>query len=154
MTETYMITNIHLMVREIPLLIILVLLVLHWIGDFALQSDSMALGKSKQWKPLLTHTSIYSLCFFWFGWLFVLITFLTHTATDYFTSRVSSKLWFLDTTTPVAVIGINNLSKTISREGWILAKLNNKRHWFFVWLGLDQLIHYFTLLFTYQYLYG
>ena len=130
------------------------LILLHFLGDFILQSDAIAIGKSKKWLPLLTHTTIYSLCFLWFGWLFVLVTFLTHTATDYFTSRAISKLFFLDVTTPDSVIGINQYSKAISNEGWSLAKLNNKRHWFFVGVGGDQVIHYLTLGLTYKYLIG
>ncbi len=101
------------------------LLCVHFIADFVLQSDWMALGKSKAWTPLLVHTSIYSLCFAWFGVPFVLVTFLTHTVTDYGTSRVNSRLW--------------------------AAKEN---HWFFVGIGADQLIHAWTLALTFQCLKG
>jgi len=53
--------------------------------------------------------------------LFFLITFVAHTITDYFTSRLNSKLW---------------------AEG--------KVHWFFVSIGFDQILHYIQLFSTYQ----
>jgi hypothetical protein len=51
------------------------------------------------------------------------VTFKTHWVTDYFTSRWTKKLW---------------AKKDV--------------HNFFVVVGLDQLIHYTTLLITYKYL--
>jgi len=49
----------------LTLLEIFLILIIHWIADFWLQSDSMAKGKSKNWKDLLHHTFIYSLVFMW-----------------------------------------------------------------------------------------
>jgi len=119
---------------------ILSILLIHWIADFVLQTDKQAKGKSKNWSDLLSHTAIYSL--FWtvpisifslfgydssdFGWspvllLFIPITFVFHTITDYFTSRLNSKLW---------------------AEG--------KVHYFFVSIGFDQWLHYAQLFITYQ----
>jgi hypothetical protein len=122
---------------EINLCIVFGVLFFHWIADFLLQSDWMALNKSKHWDALLSHTAVYS-CFwifplFWYSqvypyapaklMLFVPITFVAHTITDYFTSRINSKLW--------------NQKKT---------------HWFFVSIGFDQILHYAQLLLTYYYL--
>ena len=53
--------------------------------------------------------------------LFVLITFICHTITDYFTSRLNSKLW---------------------QKGEV--------HYFFVAIGGDQILHYIQLFLTYQ----
>lgn len=118
---------------------IFTILIIHWIADFWLQTDKQAKGKSKEWKPLLSHTASYSLVwlFFWFisgiyhRWevynpfnmiiLFPLITFICHTITDYITSRENSKLW---------------------EQG--------KVHYFFVAIGFDQILHYIQLFLTYQ----
>ena len=42
---------------EIAFIIILI----HWVGDFVLQTDKQAKGKSKNWNDLLSHTTSYSL---------------------------------------------------------------------------------------------
>jgi hypothetical protein len=115
----------------ISLKIVFTILVIHWFADFVLQTDKQAKGKSKNWKDLLSHTATYSL--FWIipailmlgynGAIFVIITLIAHTITDYFTSRLNSKLW---------------------AEG--------KVHYFFVSIGFDQLLHYTQLLLTYWYL--
>lgn len=124
------------------LLEIFTILIIHWIADFILQTDSQAKGKSKEWKPLLQHTFNYSLCWlipilfiFPQNWttlqyvtnsfLFAGLTFIAHTITDYFTSRLNSKLW---------------------AEG--------KTHLFFVSIGFDQILHYLQLFLTYWILAG
>jgi len=61
----------------------------------------------------------------WSVALFCLITFITHTITDYFTSRLNSKLW---------------------EQG--------KVHNFFVALSFDQILHYVQLFLTYWFLAG
>lgn len=124
---------------EIKLEVIILILIIHWIADFVLQTDKEAKGKSKNWSDLLSHTITYSL--FWFSCgsllsgylgydygkivLFVLITFICHTITDYFTSRLNSKLW---------------------AKGDV--------HNFFVSIGFDQVLHYVQLFVTYQILFG
>lgn len=93
----------------------------HYIADFELQNDWMALGKSKRLLPLTVHVGVYSLCFaLLFGWQFGLITFVCHWATDFVTSRITSKLWE-----------------------------KQKRHRFFCVIGLDQMIHSYCLLLTF-----
>lgn len=103
----------------ISIKIVLLLLLIHWIADFILQSNWMAQGKSKTWKPLLAHIGVYTLCFVAFGFEFAIINGLLHLCIDYVTSRVSSKLW---------------------------AKGN--MHWFFVVIGFDQLLHMTSLILT------
>ena len=119
---------------------IFIILIVHWIADFWLQTDKQAKGKSKNWRDLLSHTGNYSLVWFLivllFGIfnknqtteyyvystiLFVLITFICHTITDCFTSRLNSKLW---------------------QKGEV--------HYFFVAIGGDQILHYIQLFLTYQ----
>ena len=112
----------------IDIKIIFGILVLHWIADFLCQTDYMAQNKSKTMNALLLHTVVYTVI--WLaptimvmgqtaGW-FLLVTLIAHTATDYITSRINSKLW-----------------------------TDKKVHWFFVSIGFDQLLHYTQLLLTY-----
>ena len=113
------------------------IIAIHFIGDFVLQTDKQAKGKSKNWSDLLGHTITYSVFWLIIGlWylmftnhdnihtemlcLFVLITFIAHTITDYFTSRLNSKLW---------------------AKGDV--------HNFFVSVGWDQVLHYVQLFLTY-----
>jgi len=109
------------------------ILIIHWIADFWLQSDKMAKGKGKNWKDLISHTGLYTITFFIGGAfllndarvvIFCLITFILHTITDYFTSRLNSKLY---------------------KEG------NN--HGFFIAIGGDQILHYVQLFLTYYWLF-
>lgn len=112
------------------------IIIVHWFADFVCQTDLQAKNKSKDWGYLLAHTLNYSLVwlliigvlvlvnflpyiFFWF----VPITFVAHTATDYFTSRLNTKLW---------------------GQGRV--------HDFFVSVGFDQVLHYFQLFATFLYL--
>jgi hypothetical protein len=121
---------------EINLIIVLLILFTHWVADFVCQTDWQATNKSKNNKALLTHTSIYTVALFIilglvghmfnleyinfkFLWFFP-ITFVAHTITDYFTSRLNSKL---------------------HTKGDI--------HNFFVSVGFDQFLHYVQLLTTY-----
>lgn len=90
----------------INIYIVLLILFVHWVADFLYQTDKMAQGKSKNWEDLIDHTLCYSLVFLftftivgialndiWLGFKFAGITFIFHTITDYFTSRLNSKLW-------------------------------------------------------------
>jgi hypothetical protein len=106
------------------------LFILHFIGDFILQSNWMALGKSKRFLPLMTHVLVYT-CTFWIGTAvfglspaFALINGLIHFPVDFNTSRLNSKLYALE-----------------------------DKRMFFVFLGLDQLIHAITIIFSYPLLY-
>ncbi len=115
----------------INIYIVLGILFIHWVADFLCQTDWQAQNKSKKWNALLQHTGNYSVI--WFlpmlylflgsadkAFSFVGITFVAHTITDYFTSRLNSKFW-----------------------------KEQKVHWFFVSVGFDQLLHYTQLLLTY-----
>jgi len=116
------------------------ILIIHWIADFVLQTDKQAKGKSKNWSDLLKHTYNYSTIWIFASCLligftnktqtaqwymlhslaFASITFIAHTITDYFTSRLNSKLW---------------------AKGDV--------HNFFVSIGFDQVLHYIQLFTTY-----
>lgn len=117
---------------------ILSIIFIHWVADFVLQTDEQAKGKSKNWWDLLSHTVVYSVTVmfaieilllikynnsievFFATFLFGFITFICHTITDYFTSRLNSRLW---------------------AKGDV--------HNFFVSVGFDQVLHYAQLFLTY-----
>lgn len=122
----------------ISLIVILAILFIHWIADFVCQSDWQAKNKSKNNSALIEHTSIYS-AIWYIPMIFIFvfptldldkaivnsmafcgITFICHTITDYFTSRLNSKLW---------------------EKGDV--------HNFFVSIGFDQFLHFIQLLLTY-----
>lgn len=112
---------------------ILGIIIIHWFADFVCQTDDMAKGKSKSNKWLLLHTFTYSIAWLAVGvalthsaetlvlvmW-FSVTTFIAHTITDYFTSRLNAKLWAKGDT-----------------------------HNFFVSVGFDQVLHYAQLFITY-----
>lgn len=117
---------------------IVFIILMHFIGDFVLQSRWMALNKSSNNRALFAHVATYSLFLFIGGWVlwykdsidinliiaWALINGLLHFITDYITSRITARLW----------------------------KLENK-YWFFTMIGFDQLIHYACLFFTSSWIY-
>ena len=132
--------------------IIYTLLVGHFVADFLCQSDWMALNKSKRWDALVLHVAIYTavmgvmtyaLAPTLVGWLlFVLVTALSHFATDAVTSRITSRLWFIEFY-PRA-----DHSPNYYGAYPLYARVGATRHWFFVAIGADQLLHYITLFVT------
>ena len=117
---------------EINILVVLTIIFIHFIADFVLQTHWQASNKSKDWIALLSHTGVYTLCWIPFCFLnfgsnlvlnmsFLFITLISHTVTDYYTSRLNARLY---------------------EKGEI--------HNFFVSVGFDQFLHYAQLLITYQ----
>lgn len=102
------------------MLTLLTLLTIHFIADFVFQSDWMATNKSKRWDALAVHVLIYAVCFLDFGLAFVTLTFVCHFIQDALTSRLTS---------------------------WVYPR---SRHYFFVAIGADQLLHAWTLAWTYH----
>ena len=112
------------------------ILIIHWSADFILQTHHQATTKSKSNIALLSHTISYSVV--WIIYLFIvmtnisfvtillfgLITFISHTATDYVTSRQTARLY--------------------EKQDF---------HNFFVVIGFDQVLHYLQLWFTYKLLF-
>lgn len=92
---------------------------LHFVADFILQTDKMALNKSSSMKWLSIHVVTYSLPFLWFGWRYALINGFAHFVTDWITSRLSARAWKAE-----------------------------KRGLFFKIIGADQAIHLTVLILT------
>ena len=118
---------------ELSLIAIFSIIVIHWVSDFVLQTHWQATNKSKDNKALTMHVLSYSTVWlltaniysiitgnYLMLALFPIITFVCHWITDYFTSRLNSKLW---------------------AKGDI--------HNFFVSVGFDQVLHYVQLFLTY-----
>jgi hypothetical protein len=104
-------------------------------ADFVLQTEWQAINKWNNNLALISHTTNYSTC-----WLpliviiqcihthpnlvwFLPITFVSHTITDYFTSKLNHKLWE-----------------------------KKKVYSFFVSIGFDQFLHIVQLVLTYYFL--
>ncbi len=125
---------------EINIYLVIAILFIHWFLDFVLQTDEEAKNKSKSFSHLISHTYTYSL-----GWyfpvlilfvinnestmvnyvtasmMFCIVTLTLHTLTDYYTSKLNTRL------------------------------LEAKRtHDFFVSVGFDQWLHYLQLFITFQ----
>lgn len=157
--------------------VILTIIFIHWIADFVLQREKWSLGKSKNWGDLLAHTVTYSLVWlfiggciylqqfkpynpesnkimniYWNYWiprglLFVLITFVCHTITDYFTSRLNSRL--LPKTT---LVTLNTRYLGGGGNEMLCYPKGSSHHNFFVSIGFDQVLHYTQLFLTYYFL--
>lgn len=105
---------------------IISLLGLHFLSDFMNQNDDEAKAKSSDNKVLAIHCVKYSLYFaISIGPIYAIVNGALHFVTDYFTSRAAKK-----------------------------AFLEERRHDFFVIIGLDQLIHTVTLIVTFWVLYN
>lgn len=117
------------------------IVVIHWIADFIFQAEEWSLGKSKTIAPLLKHTVTYSSIWFIAIWLisfdlkssilFTIITFIAHTITDYFTSRIVSKKF---------------------AEGYYGSPIPNFGA--FSTIGFDQVLHYIQLILTWSFLFN
>ena len=131
-------------------------LVAHFVADWVLQSNWMALNKSKRWDALAWHVLVYGagLFFLTLGMVYpgdlarwVGFNMAIHYFQDAFTSRMTSRLWFIKLLEPK--------STTMKGVGWVWCKPDlEKRHWFFVAIGLDQMLHYLTLFWTAKWLLG
>lgn len=113
---------------EINLIIILSIILIHFFGDFIIQTDWQAKNKSSNLEALLNHTTTYTLCwlpfclYYHLGY-FMIITWFFHTITDYLTSR-----W---------------VKKSFEKQDY---------HMGFVKIGLDQCGHYIQLFLTFYFL--
>ena len=98
---------------------IILILLTHWVFDFVLQTDEMALEKGKNFWTLVNHSIVYSL-----GFLVV------------FGGR---EMFFILLVSHIIIDGIS------SRVAGYFYKIGD-RHNFFVVIGLDQVLHYIVLI--------
>ena len=138
--------------------LVLVLLVAHFTGDFLCQSDWMALNKSKRLDALFFHVWVYMgvLAFFVaaaHGWqrgsvpnivTWLAVNMTAHFVQDAITSRITSRLWFIELGDARSS---NRKTLAVHQCGSIDYR---KRHWFFVAIGADQLLHTAVLMVTAQ----
>jgi hypothetical protein len=117
--------------------IFLGIVLIHFLADFALQTNDQATNKSSSNKWLAYHVGVYSLV--WFGAAhfflfpedpllsleFAAITFMFHFATDWITSRIGKPFW----------------EKKDLHNGFTV-------------VGFDQVLHYVQLVLTYEFLYN
>jgi hypothetical protein len=109
---------------------VLFLIIVHFLADFAMQTQAQATKKSTSNLYLTYHVGTYALVWFFAMWAyngswimalnFSVITFMAHWATDYTTSRISKK--FFDA---------------------------QDYHNGFVVIGFDQMTHAYQLIITY-----
>lgn len=113
---------------------IIIIIFIHWVADFLLQTQKMATNKSKNNYWLFAHVLVYSITWFVIGLflfkiksviLFTITTFIFHFITDYLTSRWTNKLY-----------------KKEKYYGFPA---------FFSVIGLDQFLHYLQLILCYEY---
>ena len=101
-------------------------LFIHWIADFVLQSDEMAMKKSTESRWLLLHCVVYGVFMCAaanFNWQFGLFMFLTHALIDGVSSQVNKYLWE-----------------------------KKEVHYFFVSIGFDQWLHMMCIFVGLKYL--
>jgi len=108
---------------------LLYILLIHFLGDFCLQTDWQAKNKSTDVWALTAHCLVYSLV--WViallpvlgitAVIFGIMTFATHLLTDFFTSRISKPFW----------------DKGDTHTGFII-------------VGFDQILHYIQLYLTFK----
>ena len=96
---------------------ILIVIWIHWIADFAMQTDKIALNKSRDIWILFLHAWIYSVPFLLFGWKYAVFNGTIHFAVDFVTSKLTSYYWSIE-----------------------------NRHAFFVTIGFDQAVHISVLI--------
>lgn len=110
--------------------IFIIILFIHFIADFALQTHEQAMKKSSNEKYLFYHVLIYSLTWFLviilfagfkIALMFSVITFIFHFLTDYFTSR-GVRCYF---------------DKADYHNGFLV-------------IGFDQILHYIQLIYTFK----
>ncbi len=111
--------------------IFIFILLIHFLADFALQTDEQAKGKSTDPKWLTYHVGVYSIIWLMASWFYLgdfrqalffsIVTFICHWVTDFITSRVGKPFW----------------DKGDYHNGFVV-------------VGFDQILHYLQLWYTFK----
>jgi|APSaa5957512576_1039674.scaffolds.fasta_scaffold03230_17 hypothetical protein len=114
--------------------IFIFILLIHFLGDFVLQTHEQAKEKHKSPEMLTYHVLTYSFIWLiamyvwtdniWYSVYFTCITFVTHWIIDLFSSNIGKPFW-----------------------------RDKDYHNGFVVVGADQVLHYLQLIFTYKLLF-
>ncbi len=112
----------------------LIILIIHWFADFV-----MHIWYVVGMIYALTHLDSYVQ---WHATFFFIITFICHTVTDYFTSRLNSRLWHQ------AQFWRSDFGKALGT--YAEAKADRYTWKFFVSIGFDQILHFTQLFITYK----
>lgn len=112
---------------------VIMILLIHFLADFGLQTNEQATQKSVDNKQLAYHVGVYSAVWLIAGIsilgkvdkaiAFAMITFICHFLTDYVTSRIGKPYW----------------EKKDLHNGFVI-------------VGFDQILHYAQLFLTYIWL--
>lgn len=113
-------------------------LVLHFIADFLLQSNDMAIRKSQEVKVLLQHVGIHLVVFFvglvvLVGPLPAILVSLTNAS---FHAVIDWNIWRI-------------FKRWAASKGLLATDImanDSARHWFFVTIGFDQLLHALSII--------
>lgn len=155
------------------MLLAFIIIVNHYIADFICQTTKMATRKSTSIKWLTLHVMVYTVAIspiafylnyklygIWWetdfhriaGSLFLLANFILHWITDFCTSRMTGFLYkkHLELERLISVYGSRPLNSNLDFRKGFLGE--TWMHWFFCVIGLDQVIHYACLFFTYEWL--
>lgn len=151
--------------NSINIYTVLLILFIHWVADFVLQTEKQAINKSKSIKYLtyhvLTYTAFWFVCVYIYalhfyviytngsfvmqhkGRLFIIIftalTFISHWITDYLTSKLNTIL-------------LPKREQHNTQPEYFRYIGNTNFHNFFVSIGFDQILHYTQLFLTFNYL--
>lgn len=107
----------------------MLIIVIHFLADFGLQTHEQATNKSSSDKYLFYHVGVYSLVWLLvtlpilgvYSVAFSTITFVCHFATDYTSSRIGKPFW----------------EKKDLHNGFVV-------------IGFDQMLHYLQLYLTFK----
>ena len=78
----------------------------------------------------------------------IYVLLVAHFVQDAITSRINARLWFIETYPRPPVDRPRFGLGTVGHYEMFAHVESSKRHWFFVGVGADQLLHYIALFVT------
>lgn len=120
---------------------ILLMVVLHFVSDFVLQTHWQAINKNRYWDALLMHTFMYSIC--------VTIGLSAYIMLNYGFQNIAQQLTTFFAITLISHTVIDYISSREAKKFFDRSDYHNG----FVVIGLDQMIHYLQLFLTVKYLF-